>query len=244
MTNVRKLLARLNPSVCRFDIGAGGWDHLTPQDVAAALGMVPSSLGRDLLVWCWWPDGSTVSGEALLDRVTTILLDEYSRRAEAKLVTGRALTAALTRADLKRVVPAELAAECRRLKRAAEAAKAEAWPDSPRELAKIAKGVLEEMAKIDHCPVCKGRGQITKGKLVVPCPKCEGHGRDRPADATRAKAMGKTKQAFSQYWARVWAWTADRLRDEEVAAARAMAAALSEDDDRQLAGLSAHGETG
>lgn len=237
MTNVRKLLARLNPANCRFTIGAGGWDHLTPQDVAAALGMVPSSLGRDLLVWCWWPDGSTVSGESLLDRVTTILLDEYSRRAEAKLVTGRALTAALTRADLKRVVPAELAAECRRLKRAAEEARAEAWPDKPAELAKIAKGVLEEMTRIDHCPTCKGRGTVMKGKLVTPCPTCEGHGRARPVDLHRAKAMGKSKQTFHQHWAPVWSWLADYVRDEEVAAARAMANALDGDPPSQVAGF-------
>lgn len=236
MTNVRKLLARLNPANCRFTIGAGGWDHLTPQDVAAALGMVPSSLGRDLLVWCWWPDGSTVSGEILLDRVTTILLDEYSRRAEAKLVTGRALTAALTRADLKRVVPAELAAECRRLKRAAEDAKAEAWPDKPAELAKIAKGVLEEMTRGDHCPTCKGRGTVMTGKLVTPCPKCGGHGRDRPSATSRAMAMKKTKQAFHKSWEGVWVWLADLLRDEEVAAARAMSKALADYFESQVAG--------
>lgn len=243
MTNVRKLLARLNPSVCRFDIGAGGWDHLTPQDVAAALGMVPSSLGRDLLVWCWWPDGSTVSGEALLDRVTTILLDEYSRRAEAKLVTSRALTAALTRADLKRVVPAELAAECRRLKRAAEAAKAEAWPDKPATLALVAKGALDELRRIDHCPACKGHGWIMSGKLKTVCTRCEGHGRDRPKDAGRAEAIGRSAAVYSRTWAPVWGWLAAFLRDEEADAARAMARALA-DDERCVVATTSAGHSG
>lgn len=243
MTNVRKLLARLNPAVCRFDVGSGGWDHMTAQDVAAALGMVPSSLGRDLLVWCWWPDGSTVSGEALLDRVTTILLDEYSRRAEAKLVTGRALTAALTRADLKRVVPAELAAECRRLKRAAEDARGQAWPNKPALLALVAKGALDELRRIDHCPACKGHGWVMSGKLKTICTRCEGHGRDRPKDAGRAEVLGISPAGFCRTWAPVWGWLAAHLRDEEASAARAMARALS-DEDRCVVGATAAGHSG
>lgn len=40
------LAARLNPSVCRFDTGMGGWGHLTQSDIAMALGMVKSEPAR------------------------------------------------------------------------------------------------------------------------------------------------------------------------------------------------------
>ncbi len=53
MAHVGKLLARLNPTTVRYDIGRGGMPELTPQDIAGALAMVPAGLGRELICRLW-----------------------------------------------------------------------------------------------------------------------------------------------------------------------------------------------
>lgn len=228
MTDVRKLLGRLNPANIRYDIGSGGWEGLTAQDVAAALGMVPRGLGRELLAWCWWPDGAALRGDALAEEVTELLLREHARRADQLILARRRLLQAQTMADLRRVVPAGLADEIRRAKAAAGAAKDEAWPEEPAMLAKLARAALEEMRSPSKCGHCEGRGQVMVAKLLRPCPKCDGTGAAAPSDSGRARALDRHLSTYQERWAAVWDWLAAELRDAEAAAARQMARALQE----------------
>ena len=48
MTDPRRLVARLNPTTVRYDVGRGGIPDLTAQDIAAALAFVPAGLGREV----------------------------------------------------------------------------------------------------------------------------------------------------------------------------------------------------
>ncbi|REN10513.1 hypothetical protein DSI35_10890, partial [Mycobacterium tuberculosis] len=73
MANVRELMARLGPSTVKFDTGRGGTPDLTNQDIAAALGMVPAGLGRELLEACWWPDGAALRRHKLRDAVIALV---------------------------------------------------------------------------------------------------------------------------------------------------------------------------
>jgi len=54
MARATELLARLNPTTCRLDIGRGGVPELTNIDIAGALGMVKDRLGRALLELLYW----------------------------------------------------------------------------------------------------------------------------------------------------------------------------------------------
>ena len=49
MSDVRKLLARLNPASMQYDGARGGFGGMTAQDIAGALGMVPYGLGREVM---------------------------------------------------------------------------------------------------------------------------------------------------------------------------------------------------
>lgn len=51
MADLREMLARLNGQTVRFDVGKGGGGppELQTSDIAAALGIVPAALGREVM---------------------------------------------------------------------------------------------------------------------------------------------------------------------------------------------------
>lgn len=82
MTDVRELLARLNPTTIRMDIGTGGGvGALTNIDIAAALGMVPSGLGRDLMELLHGPTPSKAEIVRVFHGITRLAMEERNRRA-------------------------------------------------------------------------------------------------------------------------------------------------------------------
>lgn len=95
MSDVRELLARLNPTTIRMDTGTGsggGVDALTNIDVAGALGMVPAGLGRDLLELLYGPDPSRADIVRVFHGITRLALEERNLRSrcfiDAKTLWG------------------------------------------------------------------------------------------------------------------------------------------------------------
>ena len=72
------LAGRLNPSVCRFDTGIGGWGHLTQADIAMALGMLKSETARLWIrvVYCDHKDHTEGLERLLLMKVVDIAASE------------------------------------------------------------------------------------------------------------------------------------------------------------------------
>lgn len=81
MGNVRELMARLGPSTVKFNTGHGGKPDLTNQDIAAALGMVPAGLGRDLLELLHGPDARRPDIVRVFQGVTRLAIEERNRRS-------------------------------------------------------------------------------------------------------------------------------------------------------------------
>ena len=83
MTDVRELLARLNPTTIRMDIGTGGGaGTLTNIDIAGALGMVPAGLGRDLMELLHGPDPSRCDIIKVMEGITRLAMEERNRRSK------------------------------------------------------------------------------------------------------------------------------------------------------------------
>lgn len=82
MKDVRELMARLNPTTTRMDIGSGGGvDAIANIDIATALGMVPRGIGRDLMELLHGPDPSRNEVIKVLEGVTRLVLEERNRRS-------------------------------------------------------------------------------------------------------------------------------------------------------------------
>lgn len=227
MSDVRELLARLNPTTVRYDVGRGGVPELTSQDIAAALGRVPAGLGREVLEACWWPDGAVRRPNGLRDAVYAHVLPEIERQ-------GRELSDARTHRGLLHACAAWARGSNDQLRRElvaaeahVEAVKLRCWPSSAWEmLPVIVRAVINEIARPEICPCCDGRRCIVSGELVVKCEACRGRGRQQISDRSRAAAIGRDESTFRAKWRPMYIWLLDELAAAETEAAWALGGAL------------------
>ncbi|WP_350260097.1 hypothetical protein [Stenotrophomonas riyadhensis] len=227
--NPREAMGRLGPTTVKFDIGRGGGKpDLTNQDIAAALGMVPAGLGRELLEACWWPDGAALRRHKLRDAVIALVTPELQRQqrrlAEARTDVGLAEVCIGWGGAATAEQRANRDAAQQRLGRV----KAQCWPISTLEsLPTLAAAVIGEIAKRPHCSACEGRGQAMAGELLVPCKVCGGSGLGPVSDRRRAAAIGRDEAAYRRTWKPVYEWLLGRMVEAEQDAAWHMRGALS-----------------
>lgn len=232
MTDVRELLARLNQTTVRFDVGQGGGaPALANIDIAGALGMVSPGLGREVLEACWWPDGARLRRHKLRDAVVALVEPEIRRQRNRLWDAGLDLQLAKQAAawgsagmtDAQRV-------EIERARARYEQVQAQCWPQSTMEsLPALVGAVLAEMAGAGLCEVCEGRKALLVGDVVRECAACKGRGVVPASDRQRARAIGRDFAVYYRNWRDVYLWLLDRFRDAEQRAAREFADAVARD---------------
>lgn len=203
MTRAAELMARLNPTNIRYDIGRGGLPELTAQDVAAAVAMVAPGLGRELMLRLWWPEGAQLTAKDL-DRLLM----------EAQLAEWRDKADALVTAQL-RLEMADGSSARYRAERELEDSRAAMWPQLGGEsrYTLIREAVLAEMSSAHRCSACQGRGLvIIEAKLGV-CGACAGQGRIQVSDRSRAAAIETDVANYARRWRRVYEWTLSLCMD-------------------------------
>lgn len=207
---VSRQLARLNPANVKFDIGAGGGaPDLTPQDVAAAIGMVPDGLGRELLMHVHWPDAAKARRATLVQLLTLVQLGEHNRREQAM---QRALchVAIADSGDKQRATQAYSQAHMAR------------WPQIVAKVepitfavpyAHIRLGVLEELARPRVCPECNGRDLTDRKGAPKTCERCLNTGTVQYGPTWRATRLGMQRAAFTERWQEPYQWLVDLARN-------------------------------
>lgn len=224
MSDGRELMARLGPSTVKFDTGRGGVPDLTNQDIAAALGMVPAGLGRELLEALWWPDSGMRRSQQLRQAVIGLVAPEYVRQQQALNVARTEFGIAKACmgwaggpvTDAQRI-------EHRKAEARLEATRALCWPNNTMEqLGVLTKAIVEEMGTCGCCRACQGlRIQSAKdGTGVVECEACEGAGVEARSGRERAAAIGADHSAYRRCWQPVYEWMLEHMRAAESIAAR------------------------
>lgn len=217
--HVGKLMARLNAKNVRFDVGTGGLPELTPQDVAAALGMVPAGLGRELLCRLWWPDGSTLTARELSRLLLGTIQAEWARR-ESAMLDGLLAVAAHTGGE-----------SLRQAQRRYAAAHANRWPkyvvnaetgETNKVYENLARCVVFELIEPKHCPACGGRGHVRSETGPKKCDRCEGAGVVSYGNTRRARHLGVLESSYRQQWDRPYTWLLDLVTDQLRTATYAM----------------------
>lgn len=229
MGNVRELMARLGPSTVIFDTGRGGTPDLTNQDIAAALGMVPPGLGRELLETCWWPDGAALRRHRLRDAVIALVTPEL-RRQQHELADARtSLGLAEVCLGWSGAVTAQQRAERDRASNWLGQVKGQCWPISTLEsLPTLAAAVVGEISKRPTCCSCEGSGEVAAGELMVICKACSGSGLGQLSDRRRAAALGRDEAGYRRTWRPVYEWMLDKMQEAEQEAAWHMRSALGQ----------------
>lgn len=233
MGDVRELLARMNTPAVRFDIGRGGIPELTPQDIAAALGMVPPGIGRDLLHWLhgsgrerpMMPERLPKHIDAqIAEMIADRRRDQLHRRADAQIN----LDLARELAAQHRNVPEE--ARCRVIRLSEDLARKRAacWPADSGVYAKLRAAVVHELDGADLCGECRGRGRLVAENLSVVCSTCNGSGRRRINRSARARMLGVDESTYRKCWARPFDYLFAELTDAYLQAIRGMREALED----------------
>ena len=226
MADRRELLARLNPQTVRFDVGQGGGaPALTTSDIAAALGMVPAGLGREVMEAVYLPDGALRHRAKLAEAVLSIVRPEFTRRARALAEAEDDLSFCRELASLSR---RGLSDAQRRILRERElavaAARSRAWPKNTyQHLSRMVDAVVLELASGNRCPDCCGAGVIEERG----CAACRCTGIEPLPDRRRALAMGCDPSAYPKRWKPVFEWLLMELNQVGEVAARRFSHALS-----------------
>ncbi len=226
MTDVRRMLARLNPATSRFEVGSGGGCELTPQDVAAALAFVPAGLGREVLCALWWPEGARLNREALYEAIAEEQRTEFARRRQVLEVAQLELHCAEEAAFMTNRVLTDTRVRIAGLRAKAALAKDAVWPWRPEMHVVIRRAVLEELARPNLCPDCSGAGEMMLEALRVVCETCAGRGVLPVSDRARAARIKRDEAAYRRTWRPMYEWLLRLLSDVESKARRQLAAAL------------------
>lgn len=232
MSDVRKLLARLNPTTIRYDTGRGGGCGLTAQDVAGALGMVPFGLGREVLCAIWWPDGARLAPEKLDAAVAQQVRAAMDRQARRQQIARLDLHIARENAAARNAMTDDDRAEINRLERRVAQEKARSWPYDAEMHVRIRRAVLDELARPNHCRACSGLGEVAVGALKANCKACEGRGTVPVSDRTRAERIGRDESNYRRAWRGLYEFVYQLMHDAEADAARKLREALRDDEPR------------
>lgn len=218
-----ELMARLNPTTVRYDIGRGGIPSLTAQDIAAALAFVDEGLGRELLLRTWWPAGAKLTQDRLHEIVDRVLRTEWGRR---ETVMTEALMAVIDHGP--------------RAQRQYQDALQQRWPELTTRKndlepvvadgwRQVRDGVLAEVGSAGLCHACSGRGTVANDHGVhTSCATCAGVGHHRMGERERAYAAGFKWTTYRDSWASVYDWLFQHCAEALHRAERQFGRALSD----------------
>lgn len=216
-------MARLNPSNVRFDIGAGGGaPSLTPQDVAAALGMVSPGFGLELLLAVHWPDAAKRNRPRLLELMTIAQLREHNNREQA-MHHAMCQVATSDARDKDRAVAAYNAAHLSR------------WPQivvkhEPLTFAKpyadMRLAVIEELTHPRQCPECGGKDLRDRLGKPKTCERCMGQGVVSYGPTWRSKRLGMDYRSGFTRWQAPYEWLINTCREQLAEAEESLRKAL------------------
>ena len=205
-------LARLNAKTVRFDIGVGGAPDLTPQDIAAALAMVPPGLGREVLIAVGWPDGARP--QEVVRIASELACAELNSQFQAATLAGIREAIAMWEGGGRRrqvSVPQQSTIRTK-------------WPRNTAErLPAIVSACLAEIINPHACHACRGRGTVIRMKLVLDCSACGGRGTVPVSDRKRAEAIGIDEATYRRNgWGQPYGWVLGRMLDAYYAAERTL----------------------
>lgn len=227
MTDIRRLMGRLNPATCRFDIGRGGIPELTPQDIAGALGMVHDEFAREVFCAIWWPDGARLTVRDLQRMIGFKQRTEIDRQWRAVQVARLELHIAKDEAAARGCMTDQDRRVVTSLEAKLANAKAQCWPSDPTMYPVIRMAVIEELQAPMLCASCLGRGQLMAGNLTVTCIQCDGTGKDPISSRKRAARIGRDEKTYRESWSKPYEWTYALASEAEQIASRALSLILA-----------------
>jgi hypothetical protein len=196
---IDEMLGRLEASTVKFDIGRGGLVELTPQDIAAALGMCEDKFAAAIFHAA---AGGTISNWQALDQMlANVQFAEWRRRAD------RLITAQLAEVEAAMMPHGYRKDAMDHARLMMEGARAAMWPQLIEKTYRaIRTAVIAEVRSSRVCTVCNGRGAVQVDTSIARCSNCLGSGKVAINDTSRAEAIDVDKSNYSRAWKQVYEW--------------------------------------
>lgn len=239
MADIAERLALLTPHGPRLDGGGrGGIPDLTPQDIAAALGMTPAGIGRDLL---WWhyadgsracsrragDDGPVHLSRALDEAIATLVAAQRRQRLHRRVDAQVNLDLVRELAQHSRRTPDDVRYRIARLSDEYQRARDACWPGDSPAWPHLRRAVVHELGGPTACRRCNGRGHLVADDLTITCTSCDGAGRKSASGRLRARWLRVNEHTYRHEWRSPYESIYATLRDAMQTAAHALDAAAA-----------------
>lgn len=235
--SVREMMGRLNAATTKFDIGRGGLPTLTPQDLAAAVGMCrrfiadpkAAEIAPAVFWWLYGPEGASCPDSSQDAR--RLVLDEVYREFEARYQAAAVARLAVHTLEFDtpeaRRAQADHLQEVERAKSTMRQVHAACWPARDMTLyRRIVDVVAQEFRQPRQCPECAGRKFSMSGNTRIICQRCNGVGLVGLPSTWRAERMRIDVERFKKTWRVVYEWVFNYVDALQVTAAYAIEDAL------------------
>jgi hypothetical protein len=195
---IDELLARLEPTACKFDIGRGGIPQLTPQDIAAALGLCEDKFAVAIYQAVVggsfdWPSVDKV--------IASAQFEEWRNRAD------RMVNAQLAKAAAGLAPRAERAERSGHADMLLAGARAAMWPQLVESVySAMRRALVAELRASRICPTCNGRLSVLVDNRMIECETCLATGRVAISNRQRAAALGVIPSSYERTWRPVYEW--------------------------------------
>lgn len=204
---IDELLGRLEPSTVKYGMGRGGIPELTPQDIAAALGLCEDKLAVAIY------QAITVHSFSDWQNMDRMLADvqfrEWQRRAD------RLINAQLAKAQAQIIEDEqERQVMISRAEIMLSGAKQGTWPGLvEKTYAAMRKALIAELRSSRSCQFCNGRGTVMDATVVKPCEQCLATGLTFVSDRQRAAMLRIDHSTYRRGWKKVYEWMYRTLLD-------------------------------
>jgi hypothetical protein len=235
---VRERMAMLNAKTVRFDVGRGGVPNLTPQDLAAAVGMCKrfiddpheAELAPAVFWWLYGPEGvkNYSGGKDARALVLDEVYKEFEARYQAAAIARLAVHNLEFDAPESRRVQPDYERELERAKSAMRQVHSTCWPARDMSIyRRIVDTVALEFRTPRQCPECEGRTFTMIGNVRQVCVRCSGIGLVGLPSTWRAAQLRMDVDRFKKTWRVVYEWVLNYVDALQVTAARAVDDVLS-----------------
>jgi hypothetical protein len=205
---IDELLARLEVSTVKYGGGRGGISELTPQDIAAALGMCQDRFAASIF---------QVAAGITFDVVETDKMVAAAQFEEWRNRADRMVNAQLVKAQAAIAPKSERAAAMQHADMVLSGARAAMWPQLVEHVyAAMRKALLAELRASRICHVCNGRGSVQVEGLICECVNCLATGKTAVSNRQRATMLGIAQSSYERTWRPVYEWMYRMLADAVV----------------------------
>lgn len=202
------------------------WTSFSSQEIAAAVGQIPSGIGREVMLTCHPLGDVPANPRRLAALFNHLVLTEWRKRQHRLIDAKIELGIADSRRRWRQSIIAEQWSALVHLQKQLDHARSMAWPETvPHLLTELREAILEEIRHSQPCLHCHlwVKQPPARGKS---CIYCKGAGQIVHSERWRARMLGKDPSNYRRDWRDCYTWILWHVKQANQSAYETLLAAL------------------